>query len=233
MEKITDEELKSMLTKTEENPDEIRNEETGEVQWVKATKEEVAEAFDEVSLQNSLEQNIDFNTIPEVVENSYEEKPLDPVLEKRHELTIGLTPEDIQAFFDYVAGKADKPLFVDKFMADTEGRLKEMATIMMMAELSSIPTKTALVRQMTERLFAPENLYDMDSKTLTSAITNMNKDIMNILDVSLRTVQTTSQFGSLNNEYRRLLDSMMMLPAEKLKLVQDTILEDEKKLDEK
>ena len=38
MEKITDEDLKAMLTK--ESPKEITNAETGEVQWTKITKEE-------------------------------------------------------------------------------------------------------------------------------------------------------------------------------------------------
>ena len=149
MEKITDEDLKAMLTK--ESPKEITNAETGEVQWTKITKEETKEAFNnlidnvlddnntfEKPLQEQLEQEIDFNTIPENVANTYENLPLDPVLEKRHELSVGLTPENIQALYEYVGGKIEKPDFIDRFMSDADGRLREMSTIMAMMQLSRI-----------------------------------------------------------------------------------------------
>lgn len=239
MEKITDEDLKNMLTKTEENPEVITNEETGEAQWVKLPTDTdfedtpMAKVLENNTLQDSLEQEIDFNTIPENIETNYEEKPLDVVLEKRNELTIGLTPEDIQALFDYIAGKGEKPLFVDKFMSDTEGRLKEMSSIMTLLQLSRIPVLTALTNQVQERLFDPSNLYDMDSKTLSATMTNLNKDIMNILDVSIKTVQNNSQFGSLNNEYRKLLDSMMMLPADKLDKIRELVMKEDKSISEK
>ena len=239
MEKITDEDLKNMLTKTEENPEVITNEETGEAQWVKLPADTdfedtpMAKVLENNTLQDSLEQEIDFNTIPENIETNYEEKPLDVVLEKRNELTIGLTPEDIQALFDYIAGKGEKPLFVDKFMSDTEGRLKEMSSIMTLLQLSRIPVLTALTNQVQERLFDPSNLYDMDSKTLSATMTNLNKDIMNILDVSIKTVQNNSQFGSLNNEYRKLLDSMMMLPADKLDKIRELVMKEDKSISEK
>ena len=227
MEKITDDDLKAMLTK--ESPKEITNAETGEVQWTEITKEEAKEAFNnlidtvlddnntfEEPLQEQLEQEIDFNTIPENVENTYENLPLDPVLEKRHELSVGLTPENIQALYEYVGGKIEKPDFIDRFMSDADGRLREMSTIMAMMQLSRIPTITAYINQVQERLFDPKNLYDMDAKTLSSTLTNLNKDIINILEASTKTVQTNSQFGSLNNEYRAILDGIMMLPADKL-----------------
>lgn len=233
MEKITDEDLKSMLTKTEDNSKVITNEETEEAQWIKVEDTPVAEVLEKETLQDCLEQEIDFNTIPENIETVYEEKPLDVVLEKRNQLSIGLTPEDIQDLFNYIAGKGEKPLFVDKFMADTEGRLKEMSSIMTLLQLSRIPVLTAQVNQVQDRLFDPSNLYDMDSKTLSATMTNLNKDIMNILDVSIKTVQNNSQFGSLNNEYRRLLDSMMMLPADKLDKIRELVMKEDKSISEK
>ena len=62
---------------------------------------------------------------------------------------------------------------------------------------------------------------------------NVKKGINSAIDTAVKSIQTTNQFGSLNNEYRKLIDSVMMLPADKLKLVRDAVLEDEKKLDEK
>ena len=86
MEKITDDDLKAMLTK-DEAPKEIVNEKTGEVLWVEISEEEAKEAlnnaidatYEDTSLQDSLEKEIDFNTIPEVVEAN-EEHALNPIL---------------------------------------------------------------------------------------------------------------------------------------------------------
>ena len=214
MEKITDEDLKELLT----------DQEVLEDNSIKLDmSNSVPITLD--SLQTDLEKEIDFNTIPENIESSYEEKELDPVLQKRNNLTVGLTPEDYQALFDYIAGKTEKPDFVDRFMTDTEGRLKEMSTIMALVQLSRIPTLTAYNNQLQERLFDPSNLYEMDLKTLSSTMTNINKDIMNILDTAIKTVQTNNQFGSLTSEYRKIIDNVLMLPADKLQQIQEVLSE--------
>ena len=240
MEKITDDDLKAMLTKNEA-PKEIVNEETGETQWVEISKEEAKEAFnkaidatyEDTSLQDSLEKEIDFNTIPEAIEAN-EEHALNPILEQRKQLTIGLTPEDIIALFNYISGKGEKPDFVDRFMADAEGRIKEMTMIMNLIQLSQIPTDAALVNDLTERLYDPANFYDLDAcDKIINMRNNVKKGINSVIDTAVKSIQTTNQFGSLNNEYRKLIDSVMMLPADKLKLIRDAVLEDEKKLDEK
>ena len=228
MEKITDEELRAMLTK-EDTPKEIKNKDTGETQWIKT--DEPIDLSSVESLNDSLEQDFDFNTIPESIEENYEEKPLDQVLVKRNELSIGLSTQDIQDIFDYVSGKGPKPPCIDRFSSDAEGRLKDMTLIMSLVQLSQIPTLTALKNQVQERLFDPKNLYDMDSKTLSATMTNLNKDIMNILETSIKTVQTVNQFGSLNNEYRKILDRILMLPADKFELIQKNVLDDENSLE--
>lgn len=223
MEKITDEDLRAMLTKNEETPElvfEVLPDETVELIDEPVTLEE------DTLLQDTLEQEIDFNTIPEKIEDSYEEKSLDPVLVKRNELSVGLTPEDIQDLYLYVSGKGSKPLFIDKFTSDTEGRLKDMTVIMTMTQLAQIPTLTALRNQVQERLFDPANLYDMDSKTLSATLANLDKNINAIIENSIKAVQTTSQFGTLNNEYRKILDGVMMLPTEKLEMLRSAVLED-------
>ena len=55
------------------------------------------------------------------------------------DLNIGISIEELQEFYDYVAGKANKPSFVDKFMTDLNGRLKEMVIIVTELQLAQIP----------------------------------------------------------------------------------------------
>ena len=93
MEKITNEDLKEMLMKSEnkEASDVIVNDETGEVQWVKVENVE--------NLEDSLEQDIDFNTIPEKVEATpYELSSLNPIGAPLYpQLTIFLSSFTIHA----------------------------------------------------------------------------------------------------------------------------------------
>ena len=91
-----------------------------------------------------------------------------------------------------------------------------------------------MVNDLTERLYDPANFYDLDTRDkIINMRNNVKKGINSVIDTAVKSIQTTNQFGSLNNEYRKLIDSVMMLPADKLKLVRDAVLEDEKKLDEK
>ena len=225
MEKITDDDLKAMLMNIEKP---ILSEEPQETQ-IPIDKEEInTKEIEEPKQLDSFDidkQELDFNIIPDNIESSYEEKPLDPILKERDELSIGITPEDIKDFYNYVAGKAEKPLFIDKFMADVEGRLKEMTSLMTMSELSRLPIIAAYTNQLMDRMFSPENLYDMDLKTITSSLVNLNKYITNTLENSMKMIQTTSQYSCLNNEYRKALDGMLLLPPDKLKWVMENVLE--------
>lgn len=240
MEKITDNDLKEMLTKPEEQkeePEVIVNEETGEVQWVKIDKDtpfEETPMYDaitseqkEENLEEQLEQDIDFNKIPENIEtNDYEEVSLDPILEQRKELAISLSPKDLKDAMLYATGNGVKPIFIDRFTSDAEGRLRDIIMMITQIQLSKIPTLTALYDQLLERMFSPQNLYDMDSKVLSGAMANIGKDIQMRLDGSVKALQVVNQTGSLNNKYRNLIDNMIMLPPDKLELLEQFIFDD-------
>ena len=57
----------------------------------------------------------------------------------------------------------------------------------------------------------------------------INKKVDDIDITILEKFPNTNHFGSLNNEYKRLLDFVMMLPADKLKLIRQAVLGYEKK----
>ena len=51
----------------------------------------------------------------------------------------------------------------------------------------------------------------------------LNKKIDNIGITVLEQFDTRSQFGCLTNQYKKLLDYVMMLPADKLKIIRDAV----------
>ena len=228
MEKITDEELRALLMKNSQTQIELEEpvmeQEELEVEQEEPINVSVEELTGTEDYKDQLEGNIDFNIIPEEISGEDDEPQItNEIIEQRNSLTIGLTPEDIQDLFDYIAGKKEKPAFVDRFMADAEGRLREMTSIMTLVQLSQLPKITALRDQALERLFSPTNLYDMDSKTLSAMVSSLSKDIFSTLSISIDNIQTISQFGTLNNDYRKILDGILMLPKDKLDQVAEYI----------
>ena len=148
------------------------------------------------------------------------------MIEERNNLKVGLTPEDIKNLYSYISGDGEKPLFLDKFASDSEGRLKDMVLIMQLIQLSRLPMLTALQAQIQERLFAPENLYSMDISDLTKASNSVTKEVETILKTSTDAIQMITQFGTLNSEYRKLIDAILLLPEEKLNRIKEIVYTD-------
>lgn len=221
MEKITDEELMKLLTK--QDTPKITNEETGEVQWVKASEDNTAnEPNEDIPLQDSLEQDIDFSTIPEMSDDSYE-LLTNPIIERRKEIGLNLQPEQLIELSDYVLGKAKRPDYLEKFSTDAEGRIKDMAMMVTMIQLDQLPLLSSLREQVQERLFTPSNLADMDLATLTSALNNLNRGISSTMESSFKMIQLMSQTTGLNSKYRTLVDGMLQLTPDKLAKLEEYI----------
>ena len=176
--------------------------------------------FTDTNLEEALTEDSEFNKIPDATEVS---QVMDPELEEIKSLSVGLTPEDIKVMYEYVSGNKEKPLFLDKFASDTEGRLKDMILTMQLMQLSRMPVLTALQSQVQKRLFSPENLYSMDISDLTKASGNLTKEIETILKTSTDAVQIITQFGTLNSEYRKLIDAILLLPEDKLNRIKEIV----------
>lgn len=159
---------------------------------------------------------VEENKIPDSLADETKQEIENPLITRRSDLNIGLTADDIIAMFSYISGAETKPAFLDKFTADIEGKLKDTVLMTNLLQLQSIPTIMALQANVRERLYCPENLYSMDIKDLTASSSNLSKEISSILSNATNSVQTFSQYGGINSEYRKLLDRLVLLPEDKL-----------------
>ena len=180
----------------------------------------VAEDFENSPLFND-------NEIPDSMVSEDEPAVLNPILADRDNLNIGLGPEDIKSLYSYLSGSGEKPLFIDKYTSDTEGRLKDMVYMINLIQMSNLPMLMAYQQTLRERLFTPENLYAMDIKDLTTASNNISKEIQGIMDSATKSVLTFNQFGSVNSEFRDVLGKLMLLPEDKFKTIKDILFKDE------
>lgn len=167
------------------------------------------------------------NEIPDSMVSEEGPAVLNPILADRDNLNIGLGPEDIKSLYSYLSGSGEKPLFIDKYTSDTEGRLKDMVYMMNLIQMSNLPMLMAYQQTLRERLFTPENLYAMDIKDLTTASNNISKEIQGIMDSATKSVLTFNQFGSVNSEFRDVLGKLMLLPEDKFNTIKDILFKDE------
>lgn len=137
------------------------------------------------------------------------------------DLNIGISIEELQEFYDYVAGKANKPPFVERFMTDLNGRLKEMVIVITELQLSQIPKLLEYNNEIKEVLFNKTDLETKDAAELVASMCNINKEIRSIIETSTKTIQTVNNFEPLNSEYRSLLNYILMLPEDKLRELQE------------
>jgi len=234
MEKITDEDLKEMLTKSAKVEEVKQNEFHVEIpnETISLAKEPVENTTITKMSSEELSSELDFNLVPNNIDsNIYSEHPIDPDLEKTKELSLGFSIPELNDIFKYVSGRGPRPDCMDRLMTDAEGRIKEMTLAMTLMQLSQLPAMTALRSQVTDRLFDPVNLSDMDSKVLSATMSNLNKSISTILESSIKMIQTMNQFGNANSKYRQIIDRVLQLPADQLDKMQEMFLQniDEKK----
>lgn len=143
------------------------------------------------------------------------------IIENKEELKLGLTAEDIKDLYAYISGKSDKPLFIDKFTSDSEGRLRDELYIMNLLQLSKLPMLVAFQTQIQDLMYRPENLSKMEVKDLTKASRDVSAEIQGIMKCAVDSIQALNTLGALNNEYRQLLNMMTMLPEEKIARIKE------------
>lgn len=183
----------------------------------------LTETNEEPNITDSLLEDLNLGDDFKIPSAEEIEIPLSPLITERETLDLQLSLEDFSDMIKYIRGIGPKPSYLDKMTSDAENRLKDIVYIINFSQLSNLPSLIALQGQIRERLFAPENLYSMDSKELTAASANVSKEIQSTLDSAIKMLQTTSQLGSLNNEYRNLIDMILNMPEDKLNRIKEIV----------
>lgn len=142
------------------------------------------------------------------------------------DLNIGISLDELREMFDYIAGKADKPEFVDRFMSDINGRLKEMLIVVNEISLSNIPQLLEYRNKVQKELFSKERIDTMDAKELSAVMMNLDRNIMSTVEIANRTVYNINKNESINSDYRNLLNRLLLLTEDKLKELQNLFKEE-------
>ena len=205
------------------NTDLEHNLEEKEENSINILEEEKDPNTDTKTASDDFFDNIDLTKIPEEFSLGEPDVAKSEIIDNKEEIKLGLTTEDLKELYDYISGKGNKPLFIDKFTSDSEGRLRDELYIMNLLQLSKLPMLIAFQAQIQDLMYRPENLAKMEIKDLTNASKNVSSEIQGIMKSAVDTVQTLNTLGALNNEYRQLLNAMTMLPEEKLARIKEIV----------
>lgn len=147
-----------------------------------------------------------------------EEQPLpsNEILENSDNLTLGLSKEQIEEFYEYLSGKKSRPLFAEKFFADGDSRIKESNQLTTMMSLSFVPKLLAMEQSIIDSLSTPESLKYLSTdekigylQTLAAMSTKFN-------EIAMKYTQASKDITGVPIIYRQLLDQLLQIPADKL-----------------
>lgn len=203
----------------EKNPLPV-NEQTGEIldfSGVTLDKEKLKDVSRE-SVMNFVEANgigsISEEMVDEMINEMKDTLTVPEVVEKADEINdeLGLKPEDLKQLYSYLSGKGDKPLFLDKYLADSENKLKDFQHIMTLLRLSYIPQLAAMQVRIQQALYSPERLLGMDTKDLSQASANLSREMSDILNSAIKSIELMNSMGRVDSRYRSMMDKLLVVP---------------------
>lgn len=142
--------------------------------------------------------------------------PSNIILEESQDLTLGLTKEQIEEFYDYLAGRKPRPIFAEKFFADGESRIRESNQLTTMMSLSFVPKLLAMQQSLIESLSTPDSLKYLSADEKISYLNTLAAMSTKFNEIAMKYSQANKDFSSVPLVYRQLLDQLLSLSTDKL-----------------
>ena len=138
------------------------------------------------------------------------------ILDDPEDLTLGLTEEQIQEFYDYLAGKKPRPLFAEKFFADGESRIRESNQLTTLMSLSFVPKLLAMQQSLINSLSTPDSLRYLSADEKISYLQTLAGMSTKFNEIALKYSQAVKDFSGVPLIYRQLLDQLLTIPSDRL-----------------
>ena len=174
------------------------------------------EVNNEVNLEELSPEEIELNI--EDLDPLPEEEilPSNTILDEAEDLTLGLTKEQIEEFYDYLSGKKPRPLFAEKFFADGESRIRESNQLTTMMSLSFVPKLLAMQQSILDNLSKPDNLKFLTNEDKISYLSTLAGMSTKFNEIAMKYSQASKDFSGVPLIYRQLLDQLLLIPSERL-----------------
>jgi len=138
------------------------------------------------------------------------------IIENNNKLTLGLTEEQINEFYKYLAGDISRPIFAEKFFADGEARIRESNQLAAMMGLSFVPKLLAVQESLINNLTSQDTLRYLSTDEKISYLQTFAAMSTKFNEIAMKYTQIQKDFAGVPLIYRQLLDQLLIVPQEKL-----------------
>lgn len=177
-------------------------EKTQENQEVKTTEDIKATIADLDSILN-MEDPID-------VSLNVQDNPLytTELLNSMKELKGTLTSEQFNSLVEYVRG-GQRPDFMDVMLTQTNDKLTEMLKVMITLELLRLPALYDYLNSLHSTMLDVNAIKNMTYEDMSKEAANIQKEISEILNLSLKVTTTLSSNNQMPTKVERLANALL------------------------
>lgn len=177
----------------------------------------ISEESDIDSLAEIDLDNISLDSLtPEVIEPESEPLVSNDIIENNTNLTLGLTKEQIDEFYEYLAGKRTRPVFAEKFFADGESRIRESNELAALMGLSFVPKLLAVQESLINNLTSEDTLKYLSTDEKIHYLQTFAAMSTKFNDIAMKYSEAQKDFTGLPSIYRQLLDQLLIVSEDKL-----------------
>ena len=130
------------------------------------------------------------------------------LLNSLKELKGTLTTEQFNSLVDYVQGGV-RPDFMDVMLTQTNDKLSEMLKIMVMLELLRLPALYDYLNSLHSTMLDVNAIKDMSYEDMSKEAVNIQKEISEILNLSLKVTNTLSNVNQVPTKVERLANALL------------------------
>lgn len=173
----------------------------------------------EEKLNELISQDIDLNNIDLSdlnIDSGQSQLESNEIIENNNELTLGLSKEQIDEFYEYLAGNRSRPVFAEKFFADSDARIRESNQLAAMMGLSFVPKLLAVQESLINNLTSEDTLKFLSTDEKIGYLQTFAAMSTKFNEIAMKYTQTTKDFAGVPLIYRQLLDQLLIVPQEKL-----------------
>ena len=168
----------------------------------------------ELEISDEDNENLDLINLDDLEHT--DELQSNEILENPEDLTLGLTKEQIEEFYDYLAGKKPRPMFAEKFFADGENRIRESNQLTTLMSLSFVPKLLAMQQSIIDSISTPEALKYLSNDNKIGYLQTLAAMSTKFNEIAMKYSQASRDFSGIPLVYRQLLDQLLMIPGERL-----------------
>jgi len=124
------------------------------------------------------------------------------------ELKGTLTSEQFNAMVEYVRG-GERPDFMDIMLTQTNDKLSELLKVMVMLELLRLPTLYDYLNSLHSTMLDVNAIKDMSYEDMSKEATNIQKEIADILSLSMKVTTSLSNSNQIPTKVERLANALL------------------------